>query len=378
MPEAQATRLDSPRRSQAMCGAWVMSVELLSTETALPDTTLSFEDTQRLLPLLTGGEAEVPRWAPTAARTRINRRHLIMPVAELARRSGPRARSLEYETTVCELGKIVATKALAASGVPPLEIRAILTVSCTGYMLPSVDAHLIPALGLTTTVRRIPITELGCSAGVAALSLAGQLVPVLGGPALVVSVELCSLCLQTEAIEPSDVLGNLLFADAAAAAVVGEASEPHGPALLASRSVLWPDSTRQLGMKLSDTGLRLVLSPEVPDSVQRHLPATLESFLASQQLTLDDIRWWVVHPGGPKILEAVGECLRLPEGALAPSWSVWQQCGNVSSATVFFIARAIRAMSAPPRGSLGLMMAFGPGLSCELLLLRADGWIAGA
>jgi alkylresorcinol/alkylpyrone synthase len=121
-----------------------------------------------------------------------------------------------------------------------------------------------------------------------------------------------------------------------------------------------------------------VLSSDLPRAVLRRLPAALDAFLARHGVARDAIAWWVVHPGGPRVLEAVGSALHLPEGALAASWNVWTRYGNISSATALFILRELPATAAPPPGSLGVVMAFGPGLTCELALLEADGWLCRA
>jgi alkylresorcinol/alkylpyrone synthase len=240
-------------------------------------------------------------------------------------------------------------------------------------MLPSVDAYVLPRLGIANDARRIPITELGCSAGVGAIGIATEFLAGKGGYALVSSVELCSSCMQTTDMSPSDVIGNILFADGAAAAVVGPSATVSGPQVIATRTVLWPDTTAALGMRLSDTGLRLMLAPELPQLVGERLPSTLDAFLLSNGIDRSDISFWVIHPGGPRVLEAVGTELGLSAGQLAPSWEMWAAYGNVSSATVFYI---LRAHIAVPEGRLGVMMAFGPGLSCELVLLRAGGWLS--
>jgi alkylresorcinol/alkylpyrone synthase len=180
--------------------------------------------------------------------------------------------------------------------------------------------------------------------------------------------------------EPSttDMFANLLFSDGAAAAVVSGAVRGRGPEIVATHTALWPDSTDQLGMRLTDGGFRLVLSAHLPRLIQSRLRPLVEEFLACHGIAPEDVAFWVVHPGGPRIIEAVATSLRLSDRDLAPTWETWQACGNVSSATVFFILQQL-ARTAPPRpGTLGLMLAFGPGVSCEMVLLRAGGWLTGA
>src|SRR5262249_30194112 len=151
--------------------------------------------------------------------------------------------------------------------------------------------------------------------------------------------------------------------------------EGDGPEIVASQAELWPDTIDMLGMRLTDTGLRLVLSPDLPRTVHERLPSAVRRFLAAQGVPLESIAFWVVHSGGPKVLEAVSAALDIPDRLLQSSWNVLERCGNVSSATVFFILQALRDTTPPEPGSLGMLLAFGPGLSCEIVLLRAAGWL---
>ena len=348
--------------------------QLLSLVTHAPPWSISQQDTLAILPRLAGGAEGAARFRQTVERSRIERRLVETPLDELEK-MGPGARSRVYERRVCEVAEQLGRRALEAAGIDAVDVATVITVSCTGYMLPSVDAYIIPRLGIPPHARRVPITELGCSAGVGAIGLATELLTRRAGHALVISVELCSSCMQTRDVAPADVIGNILFADAAAAAVVGLAATRNGPEILAARTVLWPNTTDALGMRLSDTGLRLCLSPDLPEIVGDRLPGTLEDFLLADNVRRDDVSFWIIHPGGPRVLETVSERLHLAAHEVAASWEVWRAFGNVSSATVFFILEALRRRPIA-EGQLGVMMAFGPGLSCELALLRAQGWLA--
>jgi alkylresorcinol/alkylpyrone synthase len=221
--------------------------------------------------------------------------------------------------------------------------------------------------------------ELGCSAGVGAVGLAAEM---LGGRSqnsiLVVSVELSSPGLQSVDPSMTDMVANLLFGDAAAAVVLTTQASGRGPQVLASQSALWSDSLDHLGMDLTDTGFRLVLSPRLPGLIRRRLAGTLNAFLERHGLRTADIKFWALHPGGPKILEAVTRSLALPDHAVQPTWDTWENYGNLSSTTVFFVLRRIHDIAPPSPGDLGMMIAFGPGLTCELVLLRAAGWLTDA
>ena len=142
-----------------------------------------------------------------------------------------------------------------------------------------------------------------------------------------------------------------------------------GPEVLDSRSHLYPDSQRTMGWDVDSTGFRLVLSPDVPTVVEQYLGDDVTGFLASHDLTVDDIAAWVSHPGGPKVIEAITETLGLTDDALELTWRSLAEVGNLSSASVLHVLRDTMAKR-PPAGSPGVLMAMGPGFCSELVLLR--------
>jgi alkylresorcinol/alkylpyrone synthase len=343
-------------------------VELRGLGTVAAPHSISAEETKHHLSRLLPSSR---RWTDMVDATRIRSRPLILPPEELLRHRTLGERSDEYARAAIHLADAAARAALAEAAIEPARIGSIISISCTGYMMPSVDAHLVPRLGLRRSVRRIPITQLGCSGGVAALALASSLLARSGDEsALVIAVEPCSSCLQTAEPSASDIMGTILFGDAAAAVVLTSTATPGRFAIVATGSEQWPDSHSALGMRLTSAGLRFVLSPRLPGIVRRHVRQTVLDFLARNGVTSSDIGFWVIHPGGPKILHAIAEALELDPSALAPAWNVWESYGNLSSATVFFILREVER-SAITRPSLGVMMALGPGIACELALIRA-------
>lgn len=148
------------------------------------------------------------------------------------------------------------------------------------------------------------------------------------------------------------------------------AGAPAGPSVVATRSRMYPDTGHVMGWDITGSGFRVVLDPSVPDVVRRLLPADVRAFLAEHGLTPADITGWVCHPGGPKVLQAVGEALDLPAGALDVTWRSLSEVGNLSSSSVLHVLRDTLARRAPEPGSPGLMLAMGPGFCCELVLLR--------
>jgi alkylresorcinol/alkylpyrone synthase len=129
-------------------------------------------------------------------------------------------------------------------------------------------------------------------------------------------------------------------------------------------------------MRLTDTGFRLMLSTRLPVTIHRRVRDTVAAFLHKQGVTIDDIAFWALHPGGPRVLEAVAESLDLRPTVVRPTWDVWEQHGNLSSATVLFVLQRIAASVPPPAGTLGMMIAFGPGVTCEMVLLESGGWLS--
>jgi alkylresorcinol/alkylpyrone synthase len=245
----------------------------------------------------------------------------------------------------------------------------------TGIAVPSLDARIAERIGLRPDVRRVPIFGLGCVAGAAGVARLHDY--LRGAPddvAVLVSVELCSLMYGAAEPDMATLVGSALFGDGAAAVVaVGEhrglQNGATGPDVIASRSRMYPDSLGIMGWNVGASGFRLVLSPDLPDLIDRYFADDVTAFLAEHDLTVDDIGSWVSHPGGPKVLESINAALGLDDAALELSWRSLSEIGNLSSASVLHILRDARAKP-PPSGTPGLMMAMGPGFCAELVLLR--------
>ena len=303
----------------------------------------------------------------------VRRRHTVAPLAELRTLRTVEERTHRYIEQSLVLGEAVARQALASAPVPLTSIATLVSVSSTGYMAPSLDAHLVDRLGLSRTVRRIPITQLGCSGGVSAIATAAELAKAALSGALVVSVEFCSLALQNAQPSPTDLIASILFGDGAAATVLTGSATARGPEILDSRSVLLSGTLDRVGIEPSTTGLRLVLSREIPAIIRQHLPELLSRFLRPHGLGPADLAFWLVHPGGPRVLEAVEQSFALAPQMLEHSWEVWRECGNMSSATSLFVLdRWLQSGAARAPGQVGLLLAFGPGVSCEMVLVRSD------
>jgi len=271
-----------------------------------------------------------------------------------------------------ELGEQALCRALHYAALESSTLGALLFTSVTGIASPSIDALLINRMGLPTNIRRVPIFGLGCVAGAAGIARAADYVRAYPSQvAALVSVELCSLTIQREDLSVANLISSGLFADGSAAVLVaGDDVASPGPEILATRSVFYPQTEEMMGWQISEKGFRITLSPEVPTLIREHLGHDVDAFLSDQGHTRGDIRSWVLHTGGPKILEATADALNLHDGQLEASWNCLKRVGNLSSASVLVVLEDVMKNRRPEPGTLGLLAAMGPGFCSELVLLR--------
>jgi alkylresorcinol/alkylpyrone synthase len=274
--------------------------------------------------------------------------------------------------TAKELGEKAIAGALATAGLHGRNLGAFFFVSVTGISSPSIDALLINQMGLCRNIRRVPVFGLGCVAGAAAISRAADYVRAYPEQiAVVLSVELCSLTLQRGDVSMANLISAGLFGDGAAAVIVAGANcGLAGPNILATRSVFYPNTEEMMGWDISEKGFRIVLSREIPDLVRKNLAHDLDDFLAERGLTRADIGSWVLHTGGPKILEATADALELKNGELDVSWDCLRRTGNLSSASVLVVLEEVMKNRRPKAGTLGVLAAMGPGFCAEFVLLE--------
>ncbi|PWI43006.1 3-oxoacyl-[acyl-carrier-protein] synthase III C-terminal domain-containing protein [Streptomyces sp. ICBB 8177] len=310
--------------------------------------------------------------ATSAVRTR----RLAMPLEWYTGLSGFGSANDRFIDVALELGEQAVNGALAEAGLGARDVDLVISTSVTGIAAPSIEARLAGRLGLRPDVKRVPVFGLGCVGGAAGIArLHDYLAGHPGDVAVLLSVELCSLTLQRGDASAANMVAGSLFGDGAAAVVAVGGSHPSGspdggPAVVATRSHLYPDTERLLGWDIGDRGFRIVLGSDLPDLVRRHLGDEVRAFLADHDLKTQDVTAWVCHPGGPKVLEAVRDSLGLPARALELTWRSLAEVGNLSSASVLHILRDTLALRRPLAGTPGLLLAMGPGFCSELVLLR--------
>jgi alkylresorcinol/alkylpyrone synthase len=271
-----------------------------------------------------------------------------------------------------DLSEQAAACALTRAGLDRSALDAIFFVSVTGIASPSIDARLMNRMGLPPRIRRTPIFGLGCVAGAAGLARAADYVRAYPAhTALLISVEICSLTIQRDDLSIANLISCGLFGDGAAAVIVSGAERGlPGPRIVATRSIFYPDTEGVMGWAISEKGFRIVLTPEVPEMARQHLGKDADEFLASEGLSRADIGCWLLHTGGPKVLEAMQDALGLRDGELAVSWECLRRAGNLSSASVLQVLEETMEHRRPAPGTWGLLAAMGPGFCSEFVLLR--------
>jgi alkylresorcinol/alkylpyrone synthase len=327
-------------------------------------------------PTLTRYLERVFEGEPSAARriaalhenTRVNTRCLALPLEDYAALRTFTDFNAAWLRCALDLGERAVRAALDRAGLEPKDVDAFFFSTVTGLASPSLEARLMNRMGMREDVRRVPMFGMGCAAGAAAVSRACDYVRgEKRGVALVLTVELCSLTLQRGDASVANLISTGLFGDGASCAVVvGEERAGTGPTIEATRSVFYRDTEDVMGWDIGAHGFQIILSPQVPTVARERLPQDIDRFLADRGMSRKDVKSWVCHPGGPKVLLGLQEGLGITESDLQCSWSHLERAGNLSSASVLLILEDTIATRRPAPGSPGVMLAMGPGFCSEI------------
>jgi predicted naringenin-chalcone synthase len=291
-------------------------------------------------------------------------RYTVEPLANVIRNRSLGDAMRSYAEHAPRLAQLASSRALADAQLEPRDIDMVISVSCTGYLVPSLEVRLAAEMGMRADIIRLPLTELGCSGGAAALAAAHRhLAAYPHSRVLVVAVELCSLSFRPDDRSLDNLTAAMVFGDGAAAAVLGGDAGRDGLHLVHATSRLVPNSASVLGFDLRDSGFHVVLDRRLPRLVEAALPGAVADFRAGRRIEALD--FYAVHAGGPRIFDAVQSALRLDDEALAVSRQVFREVGNLSSASILFSLAAL-----PETPGEGLAIAFGPGVTIELAHLR--------
>jgi predicted naringenin-chalcone synthase len=360
-----------------------MTVNLSSIETAVPDTCVLSHESLHIANALCGPYMSDAGWLPAVYENcGVKQRYQVLGQAIVndllqdtrisqspflpGKIGGPTTeqRMAIYAKEAGPLALQAAGKTLQAAKWTGDRITHLVTVSCTGFQAPGIDVLLMRELGMSPGVERTHVGFMGCHGALNGLRVAKAFCEAdPSAVVLLVAVELCSLHYYYGA-EPSKVIANALFADGAAAMLVSQ--EIPGVPVTATGSQLLANSEREMAWVIGDHGFGMTMTKQIPRLIEQHLRAWVEGWLLRRGLGLGDIARWAVHPGGPKILEAVQSALDLPQAALVDSWQTLANYGNMSSPTVFFI---LKHQSQRPLPGPTMVLGFGPGLIVEAAML---------
>lgn len=328
----------------------------------------SFKDIDRLLKVFQNGQVE--------------KRHFAKELSWYKEDHSFAEKNSEFVQMAVELGVEAVRRCLASPDflneeVGCEEIDAIFFITTTGLATPSIEARIMNCLPFTDDVKRIPIWGLGCTGGASGLSRAFEYCRAFPeAKVLVLSVELCSLTFQRDDRSKSNLIGTSLFADGAACVLLAgnEAGMDDRirlssvPEIERTKSILMKNSLDVMGWDVKENGLYVIFSKDIPAIVEKWLKLNVASFLDGHGLSMKEIKHFIAHPGGKKVLDAYVSSLCLDPEMVDVSLSVLRNFGNMSSATILFVLK--RFLPLGKRGDLGLCTALGPGFSSEFLLLR--------
>ncbi len=297
----------------------------------------------------------------------IESRYLTVNGAYYEQERGTQERNERYLEAALPLGEKAIQRCLQAAGVSAQAVTDLLVVSCTGLDIPGLDLRLAGQLQMTPWLRRTCVLGMGCYGAFPGLLRAREAALARpGGLALVLAVEICSLHFQPHDLSLENVVSSALFADGAAAALVStQPGERPGPALIDSATYCDYQTFDEMAFHLTDHGFRMSLSAYVPKLLAANVEDFVDTLLARNHLTRQDVAHWGVHPGSKKILDYIQQRLELSPAQLAPSRAVLAEYGNMSSATILFVLQEIQRVQQPEEGAYGVLLSFGPGLTME-------------
>ncbi|MEM9648716.1 MAG: 3-oxoacyl-[acyl-carrier-protein] synthase III C-terminal domain-containing protein [Bacteroidota bacterium] len=300
----------------------------------------------------------------------VDRRYGIMNIEEVFTATSFEEKNAIYEREVKALGGQALEKALLRAGWESDSLDFIITVSCTGIMIPSLDAYLVNALGLRQDIVRLPVTEMGCAAGVSGLIYAANFLRANPGKrAAIVAVESPTATFQMNDFSMANMVSAAIFGDGAACALLSSEEDADGPKIIGEEMYHFKNATHLMGFDLTNTGLKMILDPDVPEVIAEHFPAIVHPFLERHGTHIENVHHLIFHPGGKKIVRTVEELFGKLGKNIDDTREVLKNYGNMSSVTVLYVLERFleRAIA---QGEQGLVLSFGPGFSAQRVLLE--------
>ena len=300
----------------------------------------------------------------------VDKRYSIMAPEEVFTATSFQEKNDIYTREVIQLGEQVLSKALKKASWLPESIDYIITVSCTGIMIPSLDAYLINSLKLRQDVVRLPVTEMGCAAGVSGTMYANEFLKANPGKrAAVIAIESPTATFQHNDYSMVNIVSAAIFGDGAACVLLSSKEEDKGPEIIDTEMYHFYNAQNMMGFKLVNTGLQMILDQEVPNQIADKFPDIIHPFLEKNGFTIEDVNHLIFHPGGRKIVETVEALFGSLGKNIDDTKEVLKMYGNMSSATVLYVLERFLDKNCK-KGDLGIMLSFGPGFSAQRVLLR--------
>jgi alkylresorcinol/alkylpyrone synthase len=301
----------------------------------------------------------------------VDKRYAIMSPEEVFTKTSFEEKNRIYMRESIKLGSKCLSDALVKASWKATDIDYLITVSCTGIMIPSLDAYLINLLELRQDVVRLPVTEMGCAAGISGIIYAKNFLKTNPGKrAAVIAVEAPSATFQHEDFSMTNIVSAAIFGDGAACVLLSSHEDDQGPEIIAEEMYHFYNAERMMGFDLTNSGLKMVLDIAVPENIESHFPDIVHPFLAKSNMKIEDIDHLIFHPGGKKIVQVVESLFGSMGKNIDDTKEILRMFGNMSSATVLYVLERFLEPGRAAKGDKGFMLSFGPGFSAQRVLLQ--------
>lgn len=349
-----------------------MSVKITSVAKQLPQFARTTEEILPYLKIwLSGQEGRFKRKVlKLFENAGVDKRYSIMDAHEVFLKTSFEEKNDIYIRESIKLAEKALKKALLKAKLKPQDIDYIITVSCTGIMIPSLDAYLINNLKMRQNIIRLPVTEMGCAAGVSGMIYAKNFLKANPNKrAVVIAVESPTSTFQLEDFSMVNIVSAAIFGDGASCVVLSSYENDKGPEIIAEDMYHFYNAEDMMGFKLRNTGLQMVLDKSVPEKIADHFPKIVYPFLEKNNTSIKDIDHLIFHPGGKKIVQTVEDLFGSLGKNIDDTKEVLRLYGNMSSATVLYVLERFMDKNLPI-GDTGLMLSFGPGFTAQQILLK--------
>lgn len=349
-----------------------MAVKVVGVEKELPQY---YRDTKDILPLvevwLQDSEERFRRKVLKIFEgAGVDRRYSIMEPEEVFTQTSFQQKNDIYSREAKKLGKVVLQKALKANNWDSKSLGFIITVSCTGIMIPSLDAYLINDLDLKQDITRLPVTEMGCAAGISGMIYANKFLQANPGKrAAVIAIESPTATFQLDDRSMANMVSAAIFGDGAACVLLSSEENDKGPEIIGEEMYHFYDASKMMGFDLTNNGLKMILDPAVPETISDHFGDIIHPFLKKHHSSIEKVDHLIFHPGGRKIVQTVSDLFGNLGKDINDTREVLRLYGNMSSATVLYVLERFMKREIP-KGEQGLMLSFGPGFSAQRILLE--------